>query len=386
MADKGISTVLIAGAGPAGTSAAIRLAQIGIRVILIEREKFPRQKLCGEFITPECLAQFKQLGVLDEMLSQGGSRISETVFYEPGGRSVSVPSEWFGAGERTALGLSRAKMDQILLSQAERLGVKVLAETSVNALLKENGGAIGIRAKNKNGEAHEILADLVIDATGRAGILAKDASGEKRQKPAYIGFKAHLSNVPVEKSRCEIYFFRGGYGGLLRVEGGVSNHCFLIKADVAREFGGNIDRILEEIVYKNARAFEMMGKSAPVFDWLAVAIDGFGKKELSPVPNLVSLGDAGAFIDPFTGSGMLMALESGEILAEALRDSSTAEQTVNIYKCRHLGRFQKRLLACKTLRWAAFRPELARVAISAFGLSRFPRQYLARVTRSGQAT
>jgi len=92
--------VVIAGAGPAGTSLAIRLARLGLPVTLVERYKFPRQKLCGEFISPECLLHFDELGVLDQMLAAGGDRIYETRFFETGGRSISVPSGWFD-GEAT---------------------------------------------------------------------------------------------------------------------------------------------------------------------------------------------------------------------------------------------------------------------------------------------
>ena len=105
--------VAIAGAGPAGTSAAIQLAMTGARVLLVEEKKFPRAKLCGEFISPECLAHFKRLGVYEEMLAAGGASLSETVFYSRRGHSVAVPSEWFKSGA-CALGLSRSEMDHKL--------------------------------------------------------------------------------------------------------------------------------------------------------------------------------------------------------------------------------------------------------------------------------
>src|SRR5215212_5565277 len=87
---------VIVGGGPAGASAGIHLAAAGARVLLAERERFPRAKLCGEFISPECLGHFARLGVLGVMDSAGGSQVSETVFYAPSGRALSVPSEWFG--------------------------------------------------------------------------------------------------------------------------------------------------------------------------------------------------------------------------------------------------------------------------------------------------
>src|SRR5919199_1360999 len=108
--------VLIAGGGPAGASCAIHLATQGARVLLVEQKRFPRAKLCGEFISPECLGHFERLGVSEEMQGAGGSELSETVFYSRSGRSVNVPSEWFAGGRGGALGLSRAEMDARLLS------------------------------------------------------------------------------------------------------------------------------------------------------------------------------------------------------------------------------------------------------------------------------
>src|SRR6188472_3255882 len=103
---------VIIGAGPAGSSCAIRLAKTGLKVLLAEQKKFPRSKLCGEFISPECLAHFAELGVLDEMSRGGGVSLKRTVFYARSGRCVSVPSEWLASGS-LAIGLSRSQMDQV---------------------------------------------------------------------------------------------------------------------------------------------------------------------------------------------------------------------------------------------------------------------------------
>ena len=159
--------ILIAGAGPAGSSLAIRLRALGLPVVLIERYKFPRQKLCGEFISPECLAHFGELGLRDEMLAAGGDRILETRFYEPRGRSVNIPTGWFGAGD-FALSLSRARMDEILLNAARRSGANVYQETSVTGLVIENDNVRGVRIRSANGTTRELRSSITIDATGRA--------------------------------------------------------------------------------------------------------------------------------------------------------------------------------------------------------------------------
>ena len=382
------SKIVIVGAGPAGASLAIRLAKENFHVVLVEREKFPRHKLCGEFISPECLGHFKELGVLDEMLEVGGDRITETVFYAPDGKSVSVPSQWFD-GE--ALSISRAEMDFRLMEKAKKIGVEVLEETQVIGVLFENAEICGVKVRTKDGNTQEILADLTIDATGRANVVAKLAKkskvaeipNPKSQIPnRLVGFKTHLENVNLEKGVCEIYFFRGGYGGLSFVEDNRANHCFLIHARVVKECLGDVDKILEKVIFQNKRAREAMHEAKPMFDWLAVSVNGFGRKNLNPAKNLFTVGDAAAFIDPFTGSGMLMALESAEILAQSISENALSSNKIaEDYKILHHQKFQKRLRVCSIMRRAAFVPNFAKIAITALSLSKTARESLARSTR-----
>ena len=88
--------VIVAGGGPAGSSAAIHLAARGARVLLAEQKKFPRPKLCGEFISPECSLHFERLDVKDQMLAARPAPLNETVFYSRASQNVRVPSSWFG--------------------------------------------------------------------------------------------------------------------------------------------------------------------------------------------------------------------------------------------------------------------------------------------------
>jgi flavin-dependent dehydrogenase len=391
------SKILIVGAGPSGVSVAIRLARQDFDVTLIERVKFPRQKLCGEFISPECLRHFRDLGVLSEMQASGGDRILETVFYAPDGKSVGISSKWFG-GTEGALSLSRAAMDFCLLEKAREVGVEVLEETQAVGILLKNDEVCGVKIKSKNGETSEVCADLIIDATGRANVLSKLVEKEisrkdnskftKIQNPKskiqnrLVGFKTHLKNVNLEKGVCEIYFFRGGYGGLSYVENGFANHCFLIKAEIVKEFNSDAEQIVQKVIFQNKRAFQTLKDAAPVEDWLAVSVEGFGQKELNPAKNLFAVGDAGAFIDPFTGSGMLMAFESAEILARVVVENRFAPELIaGNYKILHRRKFQKRMLVCSLLRRAAFVPALAKSAIFALSFSAKLRKLLARSTR-----
>jgi flavin-dependent dehydrogenase len=382
--------VIIAGGGPAGSSAAIHLALRGARVLLAEQKKFPRPKLCGEFISPECITQFERLGVSDRMLASGPSPITETVFYSQAGASVSVPSDWFRKGG-VALGLSRAEMDERLLRRAAEVGVDVREETSVTSLNFENDRVAGVTLKTHNSE-EPVSAPITIDATGRSRMLARmtEKSGAMRsQQRELVAFKAHLRNTGVANGACEIYFYRGGYGGLSSIENGLSNLCFIVNARDVRECQSNVDRVVREIVCRNQRASQTLVEAAPDSDWLAVSLEGFGRHTPTPVKGLLTIGDAASFIDPFAGSGMLMAFESGELVANTiapqlseLESHLMLRQLSEQYRAAYERQFNSRLRLCSLIRRAAFAPGVADFAIRLFGASDTLRRRVARATRS----
>ena len=166
------------------------------------------------------------------------------------------------------------------------------------------------------------------------------------------------------------------------VENDLANHCFLVRADLVKKYIGQTNLLVEEVIFENVRAREALKDARAVTDWLAVSVDGFGLKDLNPLKNLYAVGDAAAFIDPFTGSGMLMALESAELLAEAILENPESPcLTAEYYKQNFQRRFQKRLRVCALLRRAAFVPNLAGTAISVLSLSRAAQELLARSTR-----
>jgi flavin-dependent dehydrogenase len=382
--------VAIAGAGPAGSSAAIQLALTGARVLLFEEKKFPRPKLCGEFISPECLTHFKRLGVMDQMSAAGGAAVSETVFYSRHGNSVAVPSEWFMSGVQ-ALGLSRSEMDHQLLQRAKSAGVLVLEETHASRLICEREKVRGIRVKS--GDATQDYEALItIDATGRTRSLARQLDPSRPNQRKHINplvaFKAHLAGARVAAGACEIYFYKRGYGGLSAVEGGVSNLCFIVAANDVRRYDSNPELVLREVVMKNSRAAYTLAEATTSTPWLSVSLERFGRRTLAPAMGLLAVGDAAAFIDPFTGSGMLMALESGQVAAEAiarnlseLRRGGGFESLATNYEAEYQRRFASRLRVSGLLRRAAFFPNLAEAAILLSGTSSTLRRKLAQATR-----
>jgi menaquinone-9 beta-reductase len=394
MANQFDYDVIIAGGGPAGSSAAIHLAIRGARVLLVEQKKFPRAKLCGEFISPECSPHFERLGVAEQMLAASPARLTETVFYSRKKGSVSVPSAWFGANG-VALGLSRAEMDERLLRRASDAGAVVLEDAQVVNLLFDKDRVAGVTIKHTGkhaGSEAGYRAPVTIDATGRARALARRV-GQSRPKTkshraSLVAFKAHLDDTRVAPGACEIYFYHGGYGGLSSIENGLSNLCFIASARAVRECGTDAERVMREVVCQNRRAAYALEHARACTPWLAVPLEGFGRHAVTPTTGLLAIGDAASFIDPFTGSGMLMALESGELAASVIGDRIAAIrrgtgilELETLYRAAYKTRFHSRLRLCSLMRRAAFVPGLAQLAIRVFGLSDHFRHRLSRATR-----
>ena len=376
--------VVIAGAGPAGSALANRLALLGRTVLIVEKSTFPREKLCGEFISPECASHFAELGVLPAISSQS-TQLRETVFYSKSGRSISVESEWFGAEGSIAFGLSRAQMDTALLVRASDVGADVVQHTAVVGLLQTDNTVSGVRIRDEAGMETEIAANLMVDATGRSRILARKIEGvPKASGPAtHVAFKTHLRGALIKPGACEIYSYPGGYGGCNAVEDGSFNVCFVVSAKDAKRLSSEPERVMREVVFNNPRARTVMETAEVAKPWLAVPIQRFGRGTLVPASGLVTDGDSAAFIDPFTGSGILLALQSAKILSSVISDTWGADMSelAREYQKRYSAAFDERLRWCSMIRHASFNTWTAELMVVGLGMSTPLRKGIARLTR-----
>lgn len=373
--------VMIVGAGPAGSSLAIRLATEGFRVAIAEQKKFPRHKLCGEFISPECLAHFSEIGVSEKIAAANGASLRETVFYSLAGRSVSIRSDVFGSGA-VAIGLSRSEMDEILLDRARSAGVVVFEETTAIGLIFDGTRTIGIELRDQGMQKHEVFAPIVVDATGRSRMLVKKIHPPEHQKPTLTAFKTHLAGATPKEGVCEIYSYPAGYGGLNSV-GGSSNICFIASGESVKQLGNDPAALMRQLVMQNPRASESLAEAEAVEPWLAVAIERFGTVEPAPLDGVIAIGDAASFIDPFTGSGMLMALESARLAAGVIErwpnDPVALRQE---YERVYREKFAARLRYSNLLRYASRSPRVAEIVVAMLNSSSYLRTRVAKATRS----
>jgi flavin-dependent dehydrogenase len=270
--------VRILGGGPAGASAAVAALQQGAEVELYEKSRFPRHKVCGEFLSPEALPILERLGVYQECAGAGPALIRRFLL-RVGTREKS------GTLPEPAWGLSRYRLDSMLLDRAAALGARIVREP-------------------------RSAADVI--ARGRT-------ANHARPGRRLFGFKAHFRGA--SNDAIELYFFRHGYVGVNAVEGGAVNVCGLAREVLLREHGFAPDRLLAscpalaERVRPMTRAMDWLMTGPVVFE------DTFSRKETGPY----LAGDALGFLDPFTGSGILNALISGSRAGAAAARAAPVE-------------------------------------------------------------
>lgn len=304
--------VLIAGAGPAGSVAALVLARAGLRVRLLDRAHFPRPKLCGDSLNPGALAVLRRLGVA-EAVARHASPVRGMIVTGPGG--VQVRGEY--PASVTGLTIGRADLDSILLQHAIDAGASFEPGVSVSGpIVNDRGRVIGLAVRPRHGAARDLTAPLTIAADGRRSALAF-ALGLARHPPAprrwAVG--AYFDRGASDARFGEMHIRRGLYFGVAPLPDGLTNACLVLPrptrggladpaALLARTLRG--DRIVGP---RFARARLVSGPA--VLGPLALDVRAAG------VEGLMLAGDAAGFIDPMTGDGLRFALRGAELAAAA---------------------------------------------------------------------
>ncbi len=255
--------IRILGGGLAGSAAAMRALQLGEAVEVVEKSTFPRHKVCGEFLSPEVEPLLDSFGV--ELAGAAPIRRVRLQFARSG-KGFPLPEPAFG--------FSRYHLDRILQDRSVALG----------AAITRTSGPPTIIAHGRR------------DAPPRGNRL--------------FGFKTHFQGP--SNDAVELYFFRGGYVGVNPVEGGLTNVCGLLPEEELAAQGFDLDPILAAFAPLRERLDGLTRK----MDWLRVGPLVFDKKT-NRVGEQYVAGDALAFVDPFTGSGMLSALVTGRLAGES---------------------------------------------------------------------
>ncbi len=265
--------VAVIGAGPAGGAAAIELARAGTSVLLLEKSAFSRHKVCGEFLSPEVAGILGELGC--GKLLDAVPRMELACVHTLSGQVLEFPMA------SPAFGLSRRTLDDGLVRAACSRGATFLQKTEIT---RHAGCELTAR------DGRRFRARVVIQASGRATRPGSTADS--------FGFKAHfLGSYP---ARVDLHFIPGGYLGVSPVEDGRINVCALVEKRLVRQADAIVRAILGDS-YRQEWPFLFTGPLDP--GWRGV--------------RGLEAGDAVAFLDPFTGDGISLALRSGRLAARA---------------------------------------------------------------------
>jgi menaquinone-9 beta-reductase len=376
--------VVIAGAGPAGSSAATRLCQLGLKVALVDRQTFPRPKLCGEFITPECLPYLRSLGVAERELTDAAS-ITKVRFHARNGHTVTIPCSWLH--ENDALGLSRAVFDELLVRRAKESGVHVIEGARASLLMDGNGDASGVKLRSA-GTDTKISASLIVDATGRSRDLIRSSEVKPRaDRSRHIAVKVHLAGTRIERDTCEMYAYPSGYGGLNAIENGLANLCFITDAELVKRHQNDLEILVDRSIGLNPHAKEALRSFNVIGSHMSVPIGGYGVFKPTAAKRLFAIGDSAGFIDPFTGSGILMALQSATVFSDSVSrvigrcGEIRYDEIAREYSTGYARLSRRRFTAGALFRRALFDPRLGDVSVKL--LTTKPRllRLLTRATR-----
>lgn len=303
--------VAVIGAGPGGTSAAIGLARSGFSVLVLERDRFPRHKVCGEFLSPEATDDLEALGVGERLRAAGGEPIERGAFFFEGRPPVEFPLP------RAALGISRFRLDAMLAAAAAAGGADVRFDRKVEGISGDVADGFTIAVE---GEERPIAARAVVAAWGRWSPLdlALGRAFAAKRRGRFFGWSRHEEGDSSRLAgQVHLHFFPGGYCGLSRVEGGIVNFAGVVSEEEIRRRGAGWEKFLASLVEEQVSLREDLAPLSPSRGVLGTNTVLFERHEPT-FDGILAVGDAAGGRDPFTGDGQATAIRGGTLAARAL--------------------------------------------------------------------
>jgi geranylgeranyl reductase family protein len=330
--------VAIVGGGPAGSSCAAFCAAAGLRTIVIEREKFPREKVCGDCVNPAGLPILQRLGLAKEIHTWPHANVDAVEFITVGRRKVRVALPAAGAQMIT---IKRSVFDERLLNRAQELGARVHEEATVVALHKTPEGDWKVDMVRDT-----ILTRVLVGADGRNSTVARLCNLLPRPERDRIALQAHVPLPQAFGNRIVLQFLPEGYSGHAPVNENELNLCLVGRPPTIaslRTWAENEFKLSRDQQWRTITPLTR----API---------------LSAYNNLFLIGDAARVVEPFTGEGIFYALRSGELAARAIARIIQGEDrrtVANNFVRDHRAMYRGRLWINQLAREAVLHPKAA---------------------------
>jgi len=311
--------VIVIGAGPAGCASALFLHQKGLRVLVLDRASFPRDKVCGEFISPAADDILDGLGVLDAIQQSNPVRLQGVAVSSYGKPELRIdyPPCPGRLKPMTSLSLPRLQLDHLLVRRLTEQGVEVRERHAVDDFLFAENRVTGVRGRDEANRPFTFSATVVVDASGRNGLSPRRLGLIKPHRgPGKIALAAHWENVQFPHDYCYMHISSPGYTGMAPV-GNDSVNVVLVVEDRQLK-GQEMDAFYQRVVRRNERRQSLLAGARLKERVRSVGSLGY---DVRPVPcgGLVLAGDTTGFIDPFTGEGIYLSLRSAQLAAEVIQ-------------------------------------------------------------------
>jgi flavin-dependent dehydrogenase len=319
--------VIIIGGGLAGLTSAIHLAKAKSKVLLIEKNTYPKHKVCGEYISNEVLPYLEYLGF--NPFEFGAKKISNFELTTHNNKSIKANLPLGG------FGMSRYEMDFQLYKLALKNGVEVLSDAVVDVNFEADNFNIETKLNQK------LQSKIVIGAYGKRSNL--DVKFQRKfitKKSPYLGVKIHVSgDFPEDK--VALHNFKGGYCGVSKVENNHINLCYITDFEAFKRYK-DIDAFQTAVLFKNTALKAIFNTTKSQFDQpLTISQISFETK--NPIENhIIMCGDTAGMIHPLCGNGMGMSIRSAQLASQLIIDYLQGKiKTREILEKQYAKRWQK---------------------------------------------
>ena len=351
-----IFDVAIVGGGPAGSVCAAFCAAAGLQTVLIEREKFPREKVCGDCLNPECWPILRQLGIDQRVRESPHATLASVAFLGLRDRCMEIE---LPQGKEAEIAIKRSVFDALLLDRARHLGVEIREKSTLTSLEKTNGGW-----KLTIADAFACRAQVLVATDGRNSTVARLCGLLPRVGKERVALQAHISLPRDFGNKVVLQLLPGGYSGQAPVSENELNLCLVGKPKSIR----TLQRWAIE-------RFALSSKQ----QWRTIT--PLTRAAVPPARgNLLFAGDAARVVEPFTGEGIFYALRSGLLAATAVtrivQENST--DAAAEYAAQHTAMYRGRLWINALARSAVVSPKLGSILLD---VARFQPALLRFLTR-----
>jgi geranylgeranyl reductase family protein len=317
--------VVIVGGGPAGSSAAFFLARAGIDVMVLDRARFPRDKPCSEYLSPQASRILQEMGALGSVEASGAAQLTGMRVHAPNGATIHgefAANHGYRGFRDRGLAVRRTILDAILLQRAREAGARVEEGIRVTDVVRnERGRVAGVLAASSGSSPKTIAADLVIGADGLRSVIGRRLGLIRASRwPRRIALITHYRNVRGSRLFGEMHVDRGGYLGIAYVGSGLTNVAVVVPVSRAAEIAADRTEFLESWIAERPSIAELFREAERVEPVRATGPFASAARR-AWAPGAALVGDAADFFDPFTGEGIYTALRGGELLADHVAQS-----------------------------------------------------------------